>query len=487
MCTGLLACFTVFAFAQKSTQLVNTMEKAIQERNPATIKPYLSEDFRVGIYGSSQAYGMLGQVLSSYDTLEKLVYLKEDNKNISLKYYYKKKSFESTIQLDSSGKIARIPFFDQLFGVNLSNPSRLAAVVPFEFDKGKIVVKLTLNDSKRVLRFLFDTGADGMGIKKEVADEIGIQASRQQQTSVVGASTQVGIATGLTMHFDTLAIRQQNSAIFPRFDGDLDGLFGGNFLRNYITEIDFDKSEIRLYTLGKFTYPTGGALVPLDFSAGVPGIQGTVKLNSGKTLNGNFHFDTGAGYPLILFGPSVHRNKLEEGFHTLYQSTNYSMGHTSNVSNGIFESLQIGSKQLNHFIGTLQSYREGDERWSPSGDGSFGITLIQKFNCIINLADRQFYLTPNKNYAVPSDFWLHNTLWGFSNGELRVKQIMPETSAASSGIAVNDLILSINGVKSADLLDVENIRKYTLDWKNAPIQIEIKKPNLNKPWKTEIE
>ena len=490
LCTCLLAGITLTGMTQDAARITQTLETSLRERNPDLIKPYLSPGFSVGVYGAPYAYGMASKLITSYDTLERLQFKKEtttpQGKSVSLKCYYKKQSpFDATLSLDSAGKIVRISFFDQLYGVDLSRNSRLAAVIPFELVNNKIVLKLTLNNSKRVLRFLFDTGADGMGIKKEVADELGIVAKRQQQTSVVGASTEIGIAGGIDMHFDTLTIAHQNSAIFPQFDADLDGLFGANFLRKYITEIDFDQSQIRLYTFGKFNYPATGTLVPLDYSRGVPGIKGVVKLNNEKVLDGDFHFDTGAGYPLILFGPSVNKHQLTEKFAVQFYSTNYSMGHASEVCSGIFDYLKIGNLQLNYFTGTLQSYRAGDEKWSPEGDGSFGIELIKNFNCIINVADKQFSLTPNKRYTLPADFWLRDVLWGFDNGEMVIKQITPDSKAANSGASVKDVIMSINGVKAADFKSIDNIKKYVADWKSSPLQLEINK--FGKPWKVDIE
>lgn len=490
LCTCLLAGITLSGIAQDAASITKTLETALRDRKPDIILPYLSEDFSVGVYGAPHALSIAKRLITSYDTLEKLQFKKvittPKGKSILLKCYYQQQPpFEATLPLDSAGKIMRISFFDRLYGVDLSKASRLAAVIPFEFTEKKIVLKLTLNNSKRVLRFLFDTGADGMGLKKSVADELGIVAKRQQQASVVGASTEIGIASGIDMHFDTLTIANQNSALFPNFDEELDGLFGANFLRNYITAIDFDKSEIRLYTFGQFNYPTGGTAVALDYSQGVPGIKGEVKLNNQKVVQGDFHFDTGAGYPLILFGPSVNKHHLTDNFEVQYYSTNYSMGHSSPVSSGIFDYLKIGDLQLNYFTGTLQSYREGDEKWSPAGDGSFGIELIRNFNCIINLADKQFYLTPNKNYFQPADFWLRDVQWGFDNGEMVIKQITTGSSAANSGASVKDVVMSINGIKAADFKNVDNIKKYLSAWKNSPLQLEINK--FGKPWKVDIE
>ncbi|NIG52583.1 retropepsin-like aspartic protease [Chitinophaga sp. Cy-1792] len=485
---GMFLCTASSLYAQRPADVISSLENAIRNKSVELAKPLLSPDFHLGFYPAPYAYGMLDRAFRK-DSLDKLSIKKEETipggKRVLVKYAnVKQKAFETWIYLDTANKVEKIQYYDLLAGIDLDKPAALAAVIPFQYSRNRIVLTLTLNDSKKPLRFLFDTGADGMGIKKSVADEIGIFASRQQQASVVGASQQIGIASGITMHFDTLSIPNNNSAIFPQFGDDLDGLFGANFLRNYITEIDFDKSEIRLYTIGKFDYNTNAAIIPLDYSLGVPGIKSSVTLNSGRVLDGDFHFDTGAGYPLIIFGPSVNRNHLMEGFKVESNSTTTSMGHSSPVVNGVFNGVDLNKWHIGNFTGTMQAYREGDEKWSPKGDGSFGIELISRFNWVINLADHKFSAVPNNNYNLPFSFWMKNVEWAFANGKMLVRRFMPQTSAADSGISEDDEVMTINGVKAAELMNPENIKKYAAQWKDQPMKVEVNK--YGKPWKIDI-
>ncbi|SHL87526.1 PDZ domain (Also known as DHR or GLGF) [Chitinophaga jiangningensis] len=485
---GMFLCLGHRVHAQDAATVVKSLEAAIRQKSVEQVKPLLSPSFHIGFYPAPYAYGMLDRAFRK-DSLDKLVLKKEEKttagKRLLVKYYnVGQKPFETYVYLNGGNQLEKVQYYDLLAGINLDKPSRLAAVIPFTYQRNRIVISLTLNDSKKPLRLLFDTGADGMGLKKSVADEIGITANRQQKASVVGASTQIGIASGIVMHLDTLVIPNNNSAIFPQFDADLDGLFGANFLRNYITEIDFDSSVIRLYTFGKFDYNEKASLIPLDYSLGVPGIKGKATLNNGKVLDGDFHFDTGAGYPLILFGPSVHRNQLDENFQVTSHSTTTSMGHSSPVVNGVFNGVDIGQWHLNSFTGTLQTYREGDEKWSPKGDGSFGIELINRFNWVINLADHQFSAIPNKNFAMPSNFWMKDIEWGFAGGKMIVKRVAPGTGAADSGIMENDEVMAINGVKVADLTTEANIKKYSEEWNVREMKVEVNK--FGKPWKIDI-
>ena len=65
-------------------------------------------------------------------------------------------------------------------------PSKLQAKIPFETEHGSIILKVRLNNNSRILRLLFDTGADGMAIDQSTADSIGLKISRKQNATVVG-------------------------------------------------------------------------------------------------------------------------------------------------------------------------------------------------------------------------------------------------------------------------------------------------------------
>jgi len=351
--------------------------------------------------------------------------------------------------------------------------SKPVAIIPFEFRNDRIIVKLKINDSNRVLNMLFDTGADGLGIKKEIADAIGLKETRRQQAQVVGGSSEIILSAGNTLHFDTLQIKNQNIGIFPSYRDDLDGLFGANLLRYFITYIDFDHSVINLYRFGKITYPSGGTKIPLDYNTGIPGLKAKVKLNNGKVVLANFHFDTGAAYPLIFFGPSVKQNELDKDFAIQFKSTTYSLGHETATLNGIIDLLELGDYKVPHFTGTLQGYIDGMAFIGTNNDGSLGIKIISKFNCFINLPAKEFYMIPNKSFNNPIDFWLNKTEFGFVDDQLVIKQPSVLSQYDTSVPHLYDAVLSINGFRSDEFKDLKIVKQLEEVSLQQPIILEI--------------
>jgi len=468
--------------AQSPKILVKTYESALKQRDAEIIKPYLSGSFKIHVSQFPDSYKMLDHVLKSYNTLNKLKFLKEiktkKGSEIHIKCFFEKlKNFESVICLDSTGKIERVRYIDQLYNLNSEKESRLVATIPFEFRDKKIMVRMKINDSEKELSMIFDTGADGVGMKQETADAIGLIKTRKQQANVVGGTSEISISSGNTLKFDSLQIKNQNIGIFPNYESkDFDGLFGANFLRNYITFIDFDNQVIKLYNFGSIKYPDGGSIVPLDYKSGLPGIYSMLKLNNGTKVKSKLHFDTGAGYPIILFTPYVKQNDLEKDFQIQSHGSTYSLGHQTATIQGIFDSLQIGNFSVSHFSGTLQTGNV-DTNWDIDGDGSLGIDIISKFNCFINLMDSEFYLIPNQSFEKPIDFFLGPIAFGFINDKLLIKQIMPEFSSKTN-LKVGDVVVSINDKELSNLSDCNAIIQLEKEYKNGEIELIINRNNL---------
>lgn len=403
-----LVVFVGFAFnviaGENPKSIIKEIKKAFKERNADLFKTKLSKSFAIGVFSSPKfTDNMLVAIFKANKLVDQLELVKvkreKDGSKLIVKCSYPNEPFfESVIYLDKAGKIVRFGFFDKLYGVDLSQQSKLVAELPFVLDKDRIVIKVKVNNSDRELRILFDTGADGMGMKKVVADEIGLKVAHQQRTNVVGGGYEINISPRNELKIGSISLPNQNIAIFPSFMEDLDGLLGGNLLRKFITEIDFDHSVIKLFSFGSFQYPESAALMPLDYSLGIPSITVNLELNNSKKIESKLHFDTGAGYPVILYGASVKQQELLKDFKVLYNGINNSMGHRSPTVQGVFNHIKLGNKQINNFLGTIQKFNDGDEKWSREGDGSLGIEIIKQFNWIINVPACQYYLIPNKNF-----------------------------------------------------------------------------------------
>lgn len=393
-------------FSQHSKEFLSQFEKSYKNKEITSIKPLLSDSLMVGIYSNPEASRLVEGIITKYMELEKLELIKEKKSKktteLTVKCQFKNEPIiNSTIILDKNDKIVRFKFFDEIYGINVNGQaSKLVVTLPFEFIDNRIVIKVKVNNYNKELKILFDTGADGMGLKKSVADSIDLKINEQKQTNVVGGKTSIELSKNNVLWFDTLRVDKQTIAIFPEMEGNVDGLLGGNLIRKFITEINFDKSVINLYNFGEMKYPKNGSFVPLTFQ-GIPSITCTGFLNNDKAFTGNYVFDTGAAYPIIFFGQYVKTANLMTNFDIKYRGQTYSMGHASETVNGIVKYINLGKWRINNFTGTLQQPLANQNSPFKQPNGSFGIDLIKRFNCYINIYNREYYLLPNNSYNKP--------------------------------------------------------------------------------------
>ena len=276
------------------------------------------------------------------------------------------------------------------------------AVIPFEVWSGQIVVSLRLNGSGAVLRFLFDTGADGMAIRRSLADSLGLTVSHRQNASVVGGSVQVEISSANTVHLsDTFALKGQNIALFPDIKHGLDGVIGLNLAAAHAVGVDFDKKQIRLSAFGAQQREEAAAVIPIaDRRGGLVVIQGALNVAGKKEVVGNFIFDTGAAYHLIAFSRFVRKNRLLlTGFQPEGQASTVSMGRATPVFYGKAHSFRLAPDlAFADMPVTLQASTGAGSAGAPDGapDGSIGIKLIQNFNFSIDLQKKELRLYPRR-------------------------------------------------------------------------------------------
>lgn len=459
-------CFSLSA-QSNSAVLISQFNEIFKQKSTAPIKENLAANFSVGAYTNRSALSIL-QSLSDRYACDSVVFTKETQqlgtKKIDFTIYPTgKTAIASALYTDKDNKILYIDLFDQLYGMNRYKPSKLRAKIPFETIDNAIVLTLKLNNSTRSLKFLFDTGADGMAISEALADTLGLKTTRKQNASIVGGSMQISISEKNDVHLDTFVLKNQSIALFKDLHKGIDGLIGNTMTKQYITKVDFDKKELSLYDFGTYAYEAAGTSIPITTPEGLFIIPGMVEVTPDKANVGQFVFDTGASYSLICFRPFVKQNKLlVSGFKPEYHGTTTSMGMSTPTYSGRANSFSFAQMpKINNLPITLMAGGGQSESWNPGFDGSIGIRLISRYNFTINLQTKEIHLSPNKAYSYPHDFVLGNYLFGFDpTGNLTVmSQVSNLVESASLKVGIK--ITSINGYTN-DLLLKDSRKLYAL-------------------------
>jgi hypothetical protein len=384
--------------------VIETLEEGLKNKDMEFIRETFSDDISISTNMGTGTNSLLGVILQNinFESVELLPDTLRSDEGVTHAWVQfvttQGKPQESIVALDNGNKILFIDYFDRLFGQSRYQESSLVATVPFSREDQYITLSIRLNDNSQPLSFILDTGADGMALKKSIADSLGIKSDYARQTSIVGGQAQVNVSTGNTVHItDSLSFTKQNIAIFDEIHDNLDGIIGLNLIKKYITKIDFDNQKIYLYNFGDFHYADNGTTIPVKMQRSLITIPSGLNLTGKEVLKANFLFDMGADYKLIIFSDFVQKNQLlQTGFQAESMGTTVSLGHSTPVYHGKAYELSIGDIISNNIPVTLQASGLDNQPQNNGIDGSIGVQFWSGYNLVIDLLRKEIHLTPRK-------------------------------------------------------------------------------------------
>ncbi|CAM1368494.1 aspartyl protease family protein [Tenacibaculum xiamenense] len=330
------------------------------------------------------------------------------------------------------------------------------AEIPMDIEPGgHTFVKVKVNDLKRELDFVFDTGATADLIDKKIADEIGIKGNYQQKVDGASGVETYDIALNQTLLLNNKIKFDHNNLVLKDlsnlnnvFGKHLDGIIGYSVLSKFITKIDYENNKLVLYKKLKDVDLDGFSKIPFSFNNGIPIPQFNISytLTNGEKFTGPILFDSGAGLTLLVNTPFVNKNNIRNKAGKSIRNESEGLG-SSSISEIIkIKSLTIGNHTFKNLTVSL-SNSDGGVTAMPEFMGIMGAKIIKRFTIVLDYEKKELYLKPNKHYAEDFKFPLTGIKLKKGGGKIKVAGIDKTTPAYKKGLRVGDQILKINGNK----------------------------------------
>ncbi|HDS1301045.1 aspartyl protease family protein [Stenotrophomonas maltophilia] len=288
-------------------------------------------------------------------------------------------------------KICRIQFIAILVVTALTGAPAVSAetiAIPFELGKDqRIYAEGTINQS-RPLRFLVDTGADGMAVSLATRDLAGMKIDDQSENTGADGTTLVDYSTKNRVALGG-ASRTLGAAVIDYQNRPFDAVLGWKFFEGRVVEIDYDK--MTLFVHGSLPSVVGYTRMKTRWIDNTPAIEVTLQ-TEGSRLQAWLSLDTGNNGTIDLSYAYSSRHNLKD---VLTQKVG-----TSQFSGSAGK--KIRSVDVRAPAVELQSLRLDQPKVSftidedgSSGDGTIGSEVLRNFNILLDTNTGDVYLRPN--------------------------------------------------------------------------------------------
>lgn len=365
------------------------------------------------------------------------------------------------------------------------------ARIPFELSRGVIFIPVRINNSQP-LWFIFDTGASVSVVAEKRAQSLGLKPKGKRETSsgMGEGSYSVSFAKNVSLNLQSVAFPQQTVTIIP-FDHlmesivgrDVDGIVGGDIIKKYVVELDYQNQIITLYARNSYQYTGDGQRFPIKIMRNVPAVRAKASLSGREPVEGDFVIDTGNGGGGCFNSPFVEKFKLLSFIPKAMPNFTAGFGGEAKGVSGRIKALMLGQYTIENPTAGFSQAKSGAFA-SRDSDGNFGYEVLRRFILIFDYSRSQLILEPNAHLNEPYEqdaSGIFLIAGGAKFDEFNIYRITPNSAASEAGLLEGDIITAIDGRAAAELtlscilqIFKQNGQEYLLSIKRNDKEIQTK-------------
>lgn len=362
--------------------------------------------------------------------------------------------------------------------------------IPFQYNQGFIIIDVVFHYIFP-LKFILDTGAEHtILLNREYTDILNVPY--EKEIKVLGSDFNVDLRAWVVRNIpiqlfeghktaQNLIVLDEDVMNLGSITGvKIDGIIGVEFLKNFIVDIDYKHSVVRLYSpessrkkWSKFKN------IELELYKNKPYLTSKVHLLSNKTVERLLLLDTGAALPLMLHFDS---DSLSELSHKLIKGV-IGKGLSGDVEgySGKISKLEFGDDTFDNLVTsfqTIDSTTKKDE--NIIREGIIGNFILDNYHLIFDFPHKKLLYKKRykRNRPIPEDkSGLTIYAYGKDFKNYYVYYVLENSPASKAGFQRGDIIHKI-GIWPASFFTMEEISRK-LSKKDKIINFTIKRNTLS--------
>ncbi len=353
-----------------------------------------------------------------------------------------------------------------LLAVNYSNAQKLgftlpegkkSVTIPFELYNNLIIIPLTFNHSL-TLKFILDTGVQNAILTEKVFGDL-LQFEYQRKISISGPgikdSVDAYISNGVTLSIpggveadnrSVLVLEEDYLNLKNQIGEEVYGIIGHEIFSMFVTRIDYDNKEIKLYDPNYFKPRKKKYRVPITITKTKPYI--TSYINYGDCSDSiHLMIDTGASHALLLDPEADTSIVVPEK--TIFTNLGKGLGGDINGVLGRIPQFNIGHYSFEKVLASFPEsgvYNKNIKRGSRSG--TIGGELLARLNPTFDYINGYMYVQKSKNFRIPFKHDMSGIFMEAKGPNLEwvvITDVKDDSPASRAGLQRNDIISKVNG------------------------------------------
>lgn len=265
--------------------------------------------------------------------------------------------------------------------------------IPFEQDKDhRIYVRGSVNRSDP-LRFLVDTGADGLAISRSIVPKASVVIDDRTENTGSDGVTTLDYSTRNDVEIGGLHTRM-GAVVVDYRKRPFDAVLGWKFFEGKVVEIDYDRQQLVVHR--NMPDVSGYTRANVRWIDNTPAIE--VTLGNGEAIFKPWlALDTGSNGTIDLSYAYSSRHGLMEVF-TQKVGTSRSTGSAGNVIRAVDVRVPSASIHGLAIDRPVASFPIDDD--ASTGDGTIGAGVLRRFNMLLDMRTGEVYLRRNQYVGV---------------------------------------------------------------------------------------